>query len=300
MPRPLAIFALLLTACIWGLAFTAQKSAMAGMGPMTFASVRFLLGGCVVLPLALREYRRRGTPLTARQWRNIGALSLVFFTGSWLQQVGLTMTTVTNGGFLTALYVLFVPLIAFIFLRTKPHPIVWLCVPMALIGTWYLNGGKLDGFNFGDLLIVFCAVFWALQVLMLGRVATDTGLPIFVSCIGFVVSGVLAAPPALLFEHPTLAAIASGWFEIGYAGILATAVGFTLQAVGQLYVAPANAAVILSAESLFSALGGALFLGERLPPVGYIGAALIFAAIVLVESLPALVQHHRRPRLPAG
>src|SRR5258708_4716800 len=129
MPRPLAILMLLVTTLIWGFAFSAQKSGMATMGPLTFAAARFLLGGLVVLPLALREYRKRGPPLTRRQWLHLLGLCSTFFMGTLLQQTGLTLTTVTNAGFLTALYVLFVPLIAFIVQRTRPPPIVWVCVP---------------------------------------------------------------------------------------------------------------------------------------------------------------------------
>jgi drug/metabolite transporter (DMT)-like permease len=296
MTRPTATLLLLLTALIWGLAFTAQKSGMATMGPLTFAAVRYLLGGAIILPLALREYRRRDTPLTRQHWTLILGLSAAFFIGSWLQQLGLTMTTVTNSGFLTALYVLFVPIIGFIAMRTRPHPVVWLCVPLALCGTFLLNGGKFDQFNFGDVLILICAVFWAVQVLMLGHTARATGMPVFISAVGFILAGAIALPLALAFEAPTVSGIAAGWLQLGYAAIFATAIAFTLQAVGQQYVPAANSAVILSAESLFAALGGAVILGDRLPAIGYLGAALIFIAILLVEVVPATAEARRERR----
>lgn len=295
MPRPLATLMLLVTALIWGLAFTAQKTAMASMGPLTFSAVRYLLASVIIAPLAWREYARRGRPVTRRQWAKIIVLGLVFFMAAWLQQVGLTITSVINGGFLTALYVLFVPLIALVFTRTSPHAVVWLCVPLALIGTFYLNGGTLDQFNTGDLLIVICAVFWALQVILLGHLARETSLPILISTVAFVVTGLVSLPLALVFEHPTIAAIAPGWLQIAYTAILASAVAFTMQAVGQQYVPASNAAIVLSAESLFSALGGVLLLGERLSPIGYAGAALIFLAIVLVETVPTLTRRAPQP-----
>jgi len=300
MPRPLAILMLLVTTLIWGFAFSAQKSGMATMGPLTFTATRFLLGGLVVLPLGLREYGKRGIPLTRRQWLQLLGLCAAFFMGTILQQTGLTLTTVTNAGFLTALYVLFVPLIAFIVQRTRPHPIVWLCVPLALIGTYYLNGGEFDRFNLGDLLMVFGAVFWAIHVLMLSHVARDTGLPMFVSSLTFLFAGAIALVLLPFLETPSFAGIGASWGQIVYSGVLATALAFTMQAIGQQYVPPANAAIILSAESLFAALGGALVLGERLPPIGYAGAALIFAAIVLVETVPILVARGRRAEQPAG
>jgi drug/metabolite transporter (DMT)-like permease len=288
MSRPLAALMLLICTMLWGFAFIAQKSAMDSMGPLTFAGVRYLLGGLLVLPLALWERRRRPEPLTAGHWGLVAGVSLVFFIGSWLQQSGLATTTATNGGFLTGLYVFFVPVLGFLIFRTRPHPIIFACVPLALIGIYYLNGGGLDSFNQGDTLIVVSAVFWALHVILLGHVARATGMPIFVSAISFLAAGAVALSLAFIIEQPSLAGISAGWVEIAYAGILSTAVAFTFQAIGQQYVPPANAAIILSAESLFAAIGGALLLGERLPPVGYAGAALIFAAIIAVEAVPPL------------
>lgn len=278
---------------LWGFAFIAQKSAMDTMGPLTFAGVRYLLGGLIILPVALMERRRRAKPLSNRLWAVIAAMSLVFFVGSWLQQAGLGTTTATNAGFLTGLYVFFVPVLGFLMFRTRPHPIILVCVPAALLGIYYLNGGGLSSFNAGDYLIVVSAVFWAMHVILVGYLARATGLPVFISAISFVVAGVLALSIAFVIETPTWEGIGAGWLQIAYAGILSTAVAFTLQAIGQQYVPPANAAIILSAESLFAALGGAIILGERLPPIGYAGATLIFVAVLLVEAVPPLLQRRR-------
>jgi drug/metabolite transporter (DMT)-like permease len=122
-----------------------------------------------------------------------------------------------------------------------------------------------------------------------------TGLPFALSCVTFLVAGTLAAALSLPIESPTLANILPGWLEIAYAGILSTGLAFSLQAIGQQYLPEANAAVILSSESLFAALGGALFLGERLDVVGYAGAALIFFAILMVELVPALGRRRATP-----
>ena len=294
MSRPLASLLLLICTMFWGFAFIAQKSAMDSMGPLTFAGVRYLIGGLLVLPLALAEFRRQGIKLTGTHWCFILAMSTVFFLGSWLQQAGLATTTATNGGFLTGLYVFFVPLLGFVLFRTRPHPIIYIGVPLALVGIYFLNGGGLDSFNTGDWLIVGSAVFWAMHVILLSHVARMTGLPIFVSAVSFLLAGLLSSSIALGTETPSLAAISAGWVEIAYAAVLSTAVGFTLQAIGQQHVPPANAAIILSAESLFAALGGAIVLGERLQPVGYAGATLIFAAIVLVEAVPALLSRRKQ------
>lgn len=300
MPRPLATLLLVFCTMLWGFAFIAQKTAMDSMGPLTFAGVRYLLGGFVILPLAIWEFRRKtaaGTRLASRKWREIAAVTVVFFLGSWLQQAGLLTTTVTNGGFLTGLYVFFVPVILLVFWRIRPHPMVWIGVPLALAGLYFLNGAGLDRLNAGDGLVIGSAVFWAMHVLLLGYLARTTGMPVFISAVSFLGAGALALSFAFALETPTIEGISGGWVEIAYAGILSTAVSFTLQAVGQQYVPPANAAIILSGESLFAALGGAIILGERLPPIGYFGAALIFTAIVLVETVPILMARRRTPQV---
>ena len=296
MPRPVATMLLVICTMLWGLAFIAQKTAMDSMGPMSFTGVRYIIGGLLVLPLALFERRRKGVQLSQRQWLLIAAMSLVFFLGSALQQIGLGLTTVTNTGFLTGLYVLFVPAIALIVLRVQPHPIIWIGVPIALVGIFYLNGGGFGTFNSGDGLVVFSAVFWAMHVLLLGFLARNTGLPIFVSAVSFLAAGVIALSLAFIFETPTMSGVIDAWIPIAYSAVMSTAVAFTLQAIGQQYVPAANAAIILSAESLFAALGGALLLGERLPPIGYAGAALLFCAIILVEAVPPLLERRARRR----
>lgn len=288
MPRPLAVLLLIVTTMLWGFAFVAQKSAMEAMGPLTFSAVRYWIGGLIVVPLAVWEYRRNGRPIAPAQWPAIIIIAVSFFLGTWLQQAGLTLTTATNGGFLTTLYVIFTPLLAFAVMRHAPHAVVWPGAAMALLGVFLLNGARLDAFNPGDLLVIGCALAWAVQVLLIGHVSRATGLPVTISVICFLSTAVLATGGALLFETPNLSGIGDGWIEIAYAGILSTAVAFTLQAVAQQYLPPSNAAIILSAEGLFAAIGGALILGERLTATGYAGVALIFAAIVLVEAVPAL------------
>lgn len=288
MPRLVATSLLVLTTLLWGMAFVAQKSAMEALGPLTFTAVRYALGALAILPLVIWELRRSREAVTRRDWWIIALVAITFFLGAWLQQFGLTMTTVTNAGFITSLYVLFVPFFALAFLAQRPHPVIWIGVPMAIVGVYLLNGARLDSFNAGDLLVLASALAWAVQILMIGIVSKRTGLPVTISAICFAVTATLAAVGAFATETPTLAAIGDGWIEILYAGICSTAIAFTLQAVAQQYVPPSNAAIILSAEGLFAAIGGALLLNERLSPIGYAGAALIFAAILVVELVPAL------------
>lgn len=300
MNRPIAVGLLVLCTALWGFAFVFQKGAMQHMQPLTFMGARYLLGSIVVLPLAVWEFRRRtaaGVVLTRGQWVRIGVLSIAFFAGVWLQQQALLTTSVTNGGFITSLYVIFTPLVTYIMVRVKPHPIVYLGAPLALLGIYLLTGARFDNFTAGEFQLLACAFFWGVQVSMLGALVKETGLPIFVSTLNFVATAILAIGFAFALEAPAVDGMLAGWIPILYSGVCSTAIAFTLQAIGQQYVPPANAAIILSAESLFAALGGAVLLNERLPPVGYFGAAVIFIAIVTVELVPALRGSRRDPTL---
>lgn len=169
---------------------------------------------------------------------------------------------------------------------------------MALVGIYFLTGADLGAFSFGDGLLVVCAVSWAIQIAVLAPLVQETGMPVTMSALCFAATALFSLVGMSLLEHPTWDAVSAGWVEILYTGVMSTSIAFTLQAIGQQYVPSANAAIILSAESLFAALGGAIALGERLPPLGYFGAALIFVAIVLVEAVPAL--RSRRPIVTPG
>jgi len=290
MSRTVAALLLLLCTLLWGLAFLFQKGAMAHMGPLVFTAIRYAIGTILVSPLAIAEYRRqvrKGRTIAPRHWWQIAVLLLSFFAGVWAQQAALQTATVTNGGFLTVLYVIFTPMVTFLLFRIRPHPIVYLGAPMAIVGIYFLTGANLSAFTFGDSLLVLCAVSWAIQIAVLAPLVQETGMPVTMSAACFGATAILSFIAMLFLEQPTFDAISSGWIEILYTGVMSTAIAFTLQAIGQQYVPSANAAIILSAESLFAALAGALFLGERLPPLGYFGAALIFVAIILVEAIPA-------------
>ena len=296
MKRSSAMFLLLLAAFFWGMAFIAQKSAMDHMGPLTFIGMRYLLGGMLVLPFALKEYKRANIKLSHSDLWLLTGLCISFFLGSWLQQWGLITTSVTNGGFITGTYVFFVPLIQFFIFRKNPHPVTWICAPAAVLGLYLLSGASVDPFGIGDYLVLASAVFWGLQVALLGYLAAKTGLPLFISTICFLSAGAIALLGAFTMETVTVAALQIGWVEIVYAGVFSTAIGFSLQALGQQHVPPANAGIIVSSESLFAAAGGAIFFGDRLSLAGYWGVAILFIAIVAVESVPAFLRTRNTKR----
>ena len=301
MSRTLANILLLTAGAVWGMGFIVQQTAMEHIGPMLFIALRFLVGGLAVLPFAVSELKKaeRGSYLAAVKTHKTGFffVGLAFFIGMASQQVGLIFTTVTNAGFLTALYVVMVPILMITVLRVAQPIFIWPACALALAGIYLLSGGDLTTLNTGDLLIILCAVFWAAHVILTGRVGQSTGLPVTMATTQFFVTSAIAAfcfGAAATFglgeSLPSWANFKQAIPEILYAGTIAGGLGFTLQAVGQRYTSESTAAVLISTESLFAALFGAWFLGERLGYYGYIGCALIFIAILVVELVPSLTK----------
>jgi drug/metabolite transporter (DMT)-like permease len=284
--RSQANLLLLAVAVIWGSAFVAQAEGMAGVGPLTFTGIRFLLGTAIVLPLAWREWQllaARGARLVPADALGISALGLLLMLGAALQQIGIASTTVTNAGFLTALYVPLVPLLAWLILRTRPHWSVWPTSLGCLGGTWLLSGAEALDPLVGDAWVIASSVFWALHLLFVGRIADRIAAPFLVACGQFLVCGLISLLCAGLSEVITLAGIRQALLPIVYAGAVSVAIGFTAQVVGQRYAQPADAAIILSAETVFAALFGFLLMGDRLNASGVAGCALILVCIIVVQ-----------------
>lgn len=288
MPRTRANLILLIAGAIWGMGFVAQSSAMEDIGPFLFIGLRFTLATVVVLPFALREARRTDRPLDRQGLKGLLWIGVVLFLGMASQQNGLLTTTVTNSGFLTGLYVVFTPLLAVVVLKEKPHFIIWPSALLALGGIFLLSGGNLSALSQGDLLTILCAVFWAVQVILIGKFGKRTGRPLALSAIQFFVCAILGLSVALAFETFDWGAIRAAANEILFAGIFSSGVAFTFQAIGQRHTTPSQAAIFLSSESLFAALFGAILLGERIGGIGYAGCALMFTSMLLVEIVPEL------------
>ena len=297
MSRTTANLLLLCAGAIWGMGFVAQQTAMDDIGPMLFIALRFLLAGFAVAPFAYAEMKRKNiTSMPGEIIRFKGSFFLVglaFFLGMAFQQVGLIGTSVTNAGFLTALYVIMVPIIMVSVLRVAQPFIIWPASILALVGIYLLSGGDLASLNSGDILIIICALFWAAHVILTGRIGQKTDLPVTMATLQFFVTSFLAflsfglASALGLGENlPSSTQLIGALPEILFAGLIAGGLGFTLQAVGQRYTSESAAAVLISTESLFAALFGAMFLGERLQHLGYIGCGLIFVAILMVELMP--------------
>lgn len=297
MSRLRANALLLLAALIWGSAFVGQALGMAGVGPLTFTGVRFVLGTLVVAPLAWREWqqlRAAGQPPGARHLRWISLLGGLLCTGVVMQQIGLISTSVTNAGFLTALYVPLVPLLAWLFQRQLPHWSVWPATAGCLLGTWLLTGASAQALSAGDLWVLFSALPWAVHVLLVGQVANKLQGAYLLACGQFAVCAVISLVLGVATEPITLDGLRHAAGAIAYTGVLSVGVGFTLQVVGQRHAHPADAAIILSSETVFAALFGAWFMGDRLAPSGLAGCGLILGCIVAVQLLPLLRQRLAR------
>ncbi|OYU98499.1 MAG: EamA family transporter [Burkholderiales bacterium PBB5] len=291
MSRLRANALLLLAALIWGSAFVGQALGMAGVGPLTFTGVRFVLGTLVVAPLAWREWqqlRAAGQPPGARHLRWISLLGGLLCTGVVMQQIGLISTSVTNAGFLTALYVPLVPLLAWLFQRQLPHWSVWPATAGCLLGTWLLTGASAQALRAGDLWVLFSALPWAVHVLLVGQVANKLQGAYLLACGQFAVCAVISLVLGVATEPITLDGLRLAAGAIAYTGVLSVGVGFTLQVVGQRHAPPADAAILLSSETVFAAAFGALLMGDRLSATGWLGCGLILAGILLVQCLPLL------------
>jgi drug/metabolite transporter (DMT)-like permease len=279
---------------VWGLAFLFQKSAMRHIGPLTFIAARGVVATAALAPLAGRELALSGRPRPPGLFRWSIAGGLLFFLAAGLQQSGLQTATVTNSGFLTALYVVITPLIAWGVTRQAPRAFVWLGVVLSAFGTWLLGGASFASFSFGDAQVAASSVFWAGHVVVTGR-AARFGRPLAFTLIGFVLVSLLGSAGAVSLEAPSAAGLQRAALDIAYVGVLSSAFAFLLLIVALQHLPPAEGAIIASTETLFAASAAYLFLGEHLPALGWAGAALILAASVLVQVGPALAGGARRP-----
>jgi drug/metabolite transporter (DMT)-like permease len=293
MSRLQANLILVLTAAIWGAGFVAQDSAMAHLGALWFVGLRFLIAFFVALPLAVREHRQVAAPLAGKELATFAMIGLALFGGASTQQLGLLTTSVTNSSFLTGLYVIIVPIMSVIVLRKLPHWIVWPAALLATTGIYYLSGGDLAQLTIGDLLTIVCALFWATQVLLVGIFAPGSQRPMALSAMQFLICALGGLILAAFLEPVAIGDIVDAAPELLYAGLFSSGVAFILQVIGQRWTTAPQAAIFLSSESLFGALFGAILLGERMGWVGYIGCALIFIAMLLVELVPELTKKQR-------
>lgn len=283
---------LLLLACavIWGLSFLFQKTAMDHVAPFQFVAARCLLAAVVLIPFAIMEVRRSGTAdvRALAQWSVVAGT--VLLAAAYLQQLGIVTASVTSAAFLTSLYVIVAPLLAWAMLGQRPDRLVVAAVALSAAGAWLLGGGGPTTFGIGDAVVILATFFWALHLILLGR-AAPVGHPIAFTAGQFAVGAIIALVGAAAFEEVEPARLGKAWFEIFYVGVLAGALTFALFTIALRYTTAASAAIIISTEAPFAAVGAYFYMGERLGFAGMAGASLMVAAALLAQ-MPAM---RRRP-----
>ena len=281
---------LLLTAFIWGSAFVAQTDGMNYVGPLTFLSARFLLGGIVLCPVifCMRRFAKlkdaAAIPFSAELKKALPGgvfCGLLLGIASALQQYGLLFTSVSKAGFITTLYVIFVPIFS-LFAKKKLGANLWVAVVLATVGLYLLCVNGQAAFSLGDSLVFVCAVFYALQIMAIDKFVGSTE-PILLSAIQFLTVGIVSALPAIIIEQPSITALSTAWFPIAYAGVLSSGVAYTLQVVAQKFADPTVAAITMSFESVFAVLSAAVLLSERLSLKEGMGCIIMFGAIILAQ-----------------
>ena len=286
---------LLLGSVIWGAAFAAQRAGMEHLGPMTFTGIRMLLGAAVLTPAVIAaERRNRKTPGQKREQRRAGLLcGLFLFAASVLQQIGLVSTTAGKAGFITALYVVLVPVAAWLLFRKNPGKIIWLSVTLA-VAALYLLCMPADGLilQTGDLLVLGCAVCFTGQILCVDRYAPRVS-GIRLARDEFLITGGLSLLIALFTETIAWEGIREALIPILYTGIMSSAVGYTLQIYGQRDTDPTVASILMCLESVFALLTGILLLGERMTGRESAGCVIMFAAVILAQLSPFAAEHRK-------
>ena len=282
---------MLLAAAIWGFAFVAQREGMETMGPFLFNAARFFIGSAVLFPLVWYLSKKNKTPTnketSTKKLLIAGTIAGLFlFLASSFQQVGIQYTTAGKAGFITGLYIFFVPLIG-IFFGQRTGSGTWLGAFIAVIGLYLLSINDDFSIARGDLLQLICAVFFAAHILVVGYVAKRMD-PLKLSLIQYVVSGVLSFFIAIAIEVITWQMIVDTAIPLLYAGVMSIGVGYTLQVVAQQHAKSSHAAIILGLEGAFAVLGGWLILDENLSTRGLIGCGLMLSGMFLSQLLQRL------------
>lgn len=279
--------ALLGATVIWGSAFIAQSVGMDLIGPFTFQAIRCSLAVLFLIPLSMLLDRKIGIQQSIKQWKNpklwkSGAIcGSALFIATSLQQIGLIYTDAGKAGFITALYIVLVPVLG-LFLHRKPGILAVFSVILAVIGLYLLSCMGVSEINIGDLFLMGCALAFAVQILMIDSFAPDLdGLRL--NCVQALVVAVLSVPFMLFRETLNLQNILDCWLPLAFAGVLSMGVAYTLQIEGQKQLEPTTASLIMSLESVFAALGGWIILNERMTPWELSGCVLVFAGVIISQ-----------------
>ena len=277
---------LVLTALIWGCAFVAQSVGMDYVGPFTFNMARFLIGAIVLLPVIWFMDRQRKTGAekgAGQKTLIIGGIccGIALAFASTLQQWGILFTTVGKAGFITAMYIVIVPLLG-IFIGKKVRPLIIGCVAIAVVGFYFLCMTESLRLGLGDFLVLLCAIAFSIHILVIDHFSPKVD-GVKMSAIQFLTAAIISAVPTLLWEQPVFTEILQAWRSVLYAGVMSCGVAYTLQIIAQKNADPTVASLLLSLESVFSVLAGWVLLGQGLSLKELFGCVLIFCAIILAQ-----------------
>ncbi|MDR3588916.1 MAG: DMT family transporter [Negativicutes bacterium] len=276
---------LLITAAIWGFAFVAQRVGMEYIGPYTFNGVRFALGGLSLLPVIYFFSDRPPQPHSGKSTKNslpVGLLAgLILFVAASLQQIGLIYTTAGKSAFITCLYIILVP-ISGIFLKHRIRSSTWLGSVLAITGLYLLCVKEGFAISYGDFLELMGAFFWTAHILLIDKYSRRVDV-LKLAFFQFITCAVLSGGAALILEPIALDGILLAAVPILYGGLGSVGVAYTLQIVGQKYAPPSHAAILLSLETVFAAVGGYLILDERLGPAELAGCGLMMAGMLVSQ-----------------
>ena len=281
-----SLLILVLTAAIWGFAFVAQVEGMDHIGPLTMNATRSAVSMICLVPIALVFERGRVSADERKKTVKASVLGgVILFAASSLQQFGCQYTgSAGMAGFMTALYTVITPIACFLIFKQKIKINVWISAVLAITGLCMLCFKRGEGLTFGvgEMLLLLGAFFWTAHIIVVDKLAANIR-PFHFSLGQFIVCTLLSLVSMFVFEEPTLAAIWGGKEMILYCGILSGAVGYTMQIIGQKGVNPTLAAIVLSTESVFSAIGGMIFGIDSISLVGYLGCAVIFVGIIISQ-----------------
>ena len=305
--KPSSIIFLFITAIVWGFAFVAQVAGGEHLGTFYFNGIRFIIGAVSPIPVILLFERDGKANRKLTLITGIGA-GVILFLAANLQQWGINITGSSGkGGFLTAMYTVFVPILSVIFLKKRTGKNTWFGAILALIGLFMILSGSMDSkdnpfftlslsafsrtfgtfdasfsVGFGDIVLLLCALAFAVHIVFIDHFNKKV-LPISFSCTQFFTCGIISLVIAVFTESISAQAVRGALIPLLYGGIMSTGVAYTLQIIGQKGVHPTVSAIILSTESMFAAIGGAIMLNERMTLAGYIGCAVILAGIIIAQ-----------------
>ena len=293
--KPSGVILLLITAVIWGSSFVAQSIGMQSIDAFTFTGIRTVLGMLFLLPFTL--IINKGFDFSKKTLRKGLILGIVFSIAQNFQQFAFYYSTSGKIAFVTSFYMFFVSLFSVIFLKKKIAVLTWLSILMGLVGLFFLciNPEDVTNINLGDILALICAVFYAVQIMLIDKFLEEGTSGVQLSFMEFFVAGVISVIAMFIFEQPNLTDIKTAAPSLLYSGIMSCGIAYTLQIVGQKNASPVVASLLMCLESVFAVITAAIFLHEGMLPREIIGCVVMFSAIILSQVSESLSAKKQNP-----